>query len=97
MHLYWPWCVKYGLIISLSSLAVFLIVLAADFVIRRRRPVIEFRAGARVPDDIYFEMDDALPDPDDIPENPDDDTDGAAETPTPECKDQTPSEHKSEN
>ena len=94
---YWPWCVKYGLIISLSSLAVFLIVLAADFVIRRRRPVIEFRAGARVPDDIYFDMDDALPDPDDIPENPDDDTDGAAETPTPESKDQTPSEHKSEN
>ncbi len=49
---YFPWAVKYGLIISGTSLAVFIIVVAAGFVIGKRRPTVRFTAaGDETPDD----------------------------------------------
>ena len=39
---YFPWAVKYGLIISGCSLAVFVIVVAVEFIVKRRRPVVRF-------------------------------------------------------
>ena len=39
---YFPWAVKYGLIISGTSLAIFIVILIVDFVIKRRRPVVRF-------------------------------------------------------
>ena len=58
---YSPWCVKYGLIISISSLVLFAGIFAADILIRRKRPVVVFSAGARVPADIYFDEDKSDP------------------------------------
>lgn len=39
---YFPWAVKWGIIISVSALALFLIVIIAEFIIERRRPTVKF-------------------------------------------------------
>ena len=40
----WPWCVKYGLIISLTSLAIFCAVIVLDRLLGKKSDVIEFKA-----------------------------------------------------
>ena len=59
VHMYYfPWAVKYGLIISGVSLALFLLIVAAEFAHKRRRPVVEFYADGS--EDIPEESDDRL-------------------------------------
>lgn len=41
MH-YFPWAVKYGLIISISSLLLLILIITADFVIGKKRPTVRF-------------------------------------------------------
>lgn len=40
---YFPWAVKYGLIISISSLCLFILVAAVEFILERRRPFVKFQ------------------------------------------------------
>ena len=44
---YWPWCVTYGLVISISSLVLFAAIAAAEYVLNRKRDVIEFRTAQK--------------------------------------------------
>ncbi len=39
---YFPWAVKYGLIISISALALFVLICTADFIIGKKRPTVKF-------------------------------------------------------
>ena len=59
---YFPWAVKYGLIISGCSLAIFVIVVAVEFIIKRRRPVVRFCvAGGSEPEVIVESAVESVP------------------------------------
>ena len=44
---YWPWCVTWGLTISISSLVLFAAIVAVEYFLNKKRDVIEFRTAQK--------------------------------------------------